>query len=307
MGFFDRLTGSANPDPFAPRMPEVDPVADAEALFTRARREAAAQRSIAIVTPGRMVGFVSIPQKGAVSEEHLARVKALLPSEEPLKIAFIGYTAIDAFTMDKAKAIPFLGGLIGLGYAGHDVLVFEGHPSVFEAGVKDCGTLIVDGAMTPFLQPDWTVTAWRAMRPGGRIFVHNRQTQAILPVIRSSSPPGWRVSEPDGEGSYVNCLLLTLARGPVGVSAQVVSGAPLPNLAELTTDPGELEWISGLPFRYDQLNSDAVLRIVQGTSGMTGTLKANLADSAGRRRPVTFEVSTIPAEMGRRGIRIARN
>jgi hypothetical protein len=56
--------------------------------------------------------------------------------------------------------------------------VFEGHPSALAAGCREADVLIVDGAMVPYLQADWTAVASSAMkRP--EIYVHDRATYSL--------------------------------------------------------------------------------------------------------------------------------
>jgi hypothetical protein len=74
-----------------------------------------------------------------------------MPPDPPLKISVISYTFIEALTTEIDKAIPFRGFLISWAYLGHSVIVFEGHPSAFESGVRDCDVLLIDSGMLPFI------------------------------------------------------------------------------------------------------------------------------------------------------------
>jgi len=295
-------------DLFQPQMPEIEPRADIASVFATARREVIAggpekglatdQRCIGIVTPGRLVMFVPAPAPGSITSEQVAQAKQVLFSEKPLNITVVGYTRLDALMKDKAKCIPFLGHLLSFAYIGHHVVVFEGHPAVFEPGVQDSDVLLIDSGMLPFLQKDWVDAAVRVMPPGGRIFIHSRQSYRLMPVVKSKNPPGWRYSEPDGEASYVNCLLTTLAKG-LRASVQIGVRGPVPNLAELTTDAAQLEWISELPFRYETLKPVAVIGIILKAAGWTlddvskssGVLKAQLATKGGQRQVVSFQLT----------------
>src|SRR5215207_5209875 len=58
----------------------------------------------------------------------------------------------------------------------------------------------------------------------------------------------------------------TLAKG-TSSSAEVTSGRALPNLAGLTNDPQALDWIGGLPFRYDRLDADKVIAVILRVAG----------------------------------------
>jgi len=84
--------------------------------------------------------------------------------------------------------------------------------------------------------------------------------------VRSNNAQGWQHAEPDREASYANCLLMMLAKGTRS-SVMVASGQPLPRLAEFTTDPEDLDWINGLPFRYDQLDANKVIEIILQAAG----------------------------------------
>ncbi len=138
--------------------------------------------------------------------------------------------------------------------------MFEGHPSALVAGLTDSEFLLVDSGMLPFLQPDWMAVVNGAMKPGGRVYLHDREKYQLRLLAASNRPPGWRISEPDGEASYANCLLTTLAKG-TAESVEIVPGRPVPDLAALTTKQDELEWIAGLPFRYDLLDAQKVMAV----------------------------------------------
>ena len=71
----------------------------------------------------------------------------MMPPDPPLKISVISYTFIEALATEIDKAIPFRGFLNAWAYLGHSVIVFEGHPSAFESGVRDCDVLFVDSGM----------------------------------------------------------------------------------------------------------------------------------------------------------------
>src|SRR5258708_25033443 len=75
---------------------------------------------------------------------------------------------------EVGKGIPFFGYLLGLCYVGHNVLVFEGHPSALAAGVADAQLVIVDGAMIPFLQANWAEIILE-QTPPPRILVFGRE------------------------------------------------------------------------------------------------------------------------------------
>ena len=301
-------------DPFKPYMPEVD-ISSNSTVFASARtdiaragtkeRLAPGQRCIGIMTPGRLLMFVGAPIPGTVPAEFVAQVKALLPAEKPLNITAISFTALDSLMRDKAKCIPMLGQLLGFAYVGHNVLVFEGHSSALEHALKGCDVLWIDSAMLPFLEEGWIDVAFRMMAPP-RILAADRKTGRVLPVVKGNDAKGWRYSEPDGEASYVNCLLTTLAKNsPVRV--QVAVSDPVPDLARFTQDPQQLEWIRGLPFRYDALDAAKVIGIIQRVSKLpapngspsSGTLSAQLATAGGKREEVAFGLTLTPDAKGR--------
>ncbi len=157
-------------------MPEVDVPPDAEERFAEAWRMASAdaptppghtvrgQRHIVIVTPGRMLMSQPCPRPGSMKAEALGPIEAIAPSTTRLRIAVIAFTQLDRLLKNVADAIPFAGYLWGLGYVGHTVVVFEGHPSALKAGCRDADMLIVDEAMVPHLQRDWASVAWGVMR-----------------------------------------------------------------------------------------------------------------------------------------------
>ena len=319
------IEGSPRPsDIFQPHMPGVELLSDMDALFGMSRsqllsdelpidKKVKGQRAIAIVTPGRMIMYQPCPPPGSMPDLQVAPIKKLIPSEPPLNITAINYTLVEAMMEDKTKTkcIPFLGFLVGFGYVGHSVVVFEGHPSAFESGVRGSDILLVDSGMLPFIPSDWVEIAHRVMRPAAKIFVHNRETFTLMPVARSINPQGWQYSEHDGEASYLNCLLTTLAKG-TSRSAVVASGHALPNLADLTTDAQELDWIAGLPFKYDELDADEVIEIMLRFAGWRWyhffktrrVFHARLATRPNELKPVSFTLTLTKDAEGRRQLQI---
>ena len=287
-----------SPEPaslFEPRMPPVDEPGEMDAIFARAREESAGAahggRNVVIVTPGRMLMAVPAPAAGTMPERVVQPARALLRREGPLNVTAVSYTRLEALMADtgKVRCIPFLGHLLGFAYLGHRVVVFEGHPTAFLAGVRGADVLLVDSGMLPFLQGDWAAVAFGAMAPGGRVMVHQREGFALRPVVPAGNPEGWRYTEPDGEASYVNCLLTTLAQSPAR-SVEIVAGARLPDLARIATDPDELEWISSLPFDYGALDGEQVIALLvrAGKSVRTGLFRRALVLKARLARKGTF-------------------
>jgi len=290
----DSVPGSPAPSAlFEPHMPGVDVLADMDARFAWAREKSAGDGEgahVVIVTPGRMLMETAAVPPGSMPERATQAARAVLRRDGPLDVAVISCTRLDALLADetKTKCIPFFGHLMAFAYLGHRVVVFEGHPTAFEAGVRGADLLLVDSGMLPFLQDDWAAVAFRVMREGARILVHQREGYALLPVVKANTPQGWRYTEPDGEGSYANCLLTTLAGVPDG-SVTILAGAPLPDLARVARDPAELEWIASLPFDYARLNAEQVMAILLreakpvrvGLFRREQVLKARLARNGG--------------------------
>ena len=315
---------------FKPHMPSVDLLPDIDIFFTKAREALDAknlkefaqqtglasliaeegiednlvtgQRNVAIITPGRIIVFAPAPMPNSMPEEEVRSIKELLPSEKSLQITAISYTNLEALMADKTKTkcIPFLGFLIAFAYSGHNVMVFEGHPSAFEVGVKNSDVLIIDSGMLPFLQENWADIAFKVMKPNPSIFVHDRQDYSLVKIAIKKSPPGWQYTAPDGEASYVNVLLTTLGKmRDKNQILRITSGQSLPNPKEFTTDPEQLEYISILPFRYEKLNADIIIKNIWDISEPTGSpeklpstriFKAKLAESANEVIDVTFEL-----------------
>jgi hypothetical protein len=333
------LPGSIEPkDIFEPHMPGVDVLSNMDALFARAREMIAeeeldsfaqnalvnrliktedlatktpkGQRHVAIVTPGRMILLVPGPLPNSKSEKDLAPMKEILRSEKPLQISAISFTKLESYMQDKTKTkcIPFLGFLLAFAYLGHSVVVFEGHPSALESGVRHSDALFIDSGMLPFLQEDWAAVCFRAMNPDPRVFMHERKNFELKPIAKKGSPPGWQYTEPDGEKSYINILLSTIAKAKDSTrTISIIVGQPLPNPKDLINDPKELEYISILPFKYDRLNSLFVLKLLwayakpaaPGTPENIRIFKAKLAQSDRTVKDVAFQFMMTKAANGR--------
>ena len=159
-------------------MPEVDVRPHIEEIFTRALQEAQKvylddqkipHRQILIITPGRLLIAKTCPVVEDFSADHLNKLNELLPVVPKKKIAVIAYTYLEALQADMRKAIPFIDILMGFCALGHDVWIFEGHPSAFKAGCAGADLLLVDAAMQPFISlnnPDWRDIAMEIMPMG---------------------------------------------------------------------------------------------------------------------------------------------
>jgi hypothetical protein len=185
--------GDQNARLFEPHMPEVDVVPNIEAVFAQARQEAgtdaklpsgAAGRRVIVVTPGRMLMVQPCPPPGSMPAAQVASIEKLVPPTVRRNIAAIASTELKALMADPAKAIPFLGLLLGFAYIGHTVWVFEGHASALAAGCRDADVLIVDGGMVPHLPSDWQTLAASTMRHR-EIYAHDRAGFALQRVVQS--------------------------------------------------------------------------------------------------------------------------
>ena len=277
-----RLEAPAPKDRYAPFMPDVDERSNVQEVFAKARIAASKApdgRGIVLVGPDRAVMVLPVPPRSPGMDAQAPRVPDI-PSDQPRNIAVIANTGILAAAQGKppdlqeaAKVIPFLGMLIAFGYAGHRVWIFEGHASALAAGLAHAEILLLDSGMLPLLQNDWMSVAQRVMDPPRRVLIHSREHYGLMPAIPAPTPQGWTYSEPDGEASYVNCLLTTLAKSGAGAAAKLVTAAPLPDLTGLTQDAAELEWIATLPFRYDQLDAGKAIEMLANRRSVWQKLK----------------------------------
>ena len=71
---------------------------------------------------------------------------------------------------------------MGLAYSGNRVWIFEGHSTALEAGVINAEILLVDSAMLPFIQKDWTTVARRVMSEPRQLLIHDRENFRLLGV-----------------------------------------------------------------------------------------------------------------------------
>jgi hypothetical protein len=168
--------------------------------------------------------------------------------------------------------------------------------------------------MLPFLPENWAEVVFQAMKPDARIFIHERKGFNLIPVVKKKGAPGWQYSEPDSEASYVNILLTTIAKaGFTEKAVTIVSGQPLPNPKEFTTDTEELDYISTLPFKYEKLDADMVIKIIWENGKPASfldklqssrTFKARLAESGGRARDVSFQLKLSKTANGKQQLDI---
>jgi len=121
-------------------------------------------------------------------------------------------------------------------------------------------------------------------------------------------------SEPDGEASYVNCVLVAMAKGPC-TSVEIASGQPLPEISELQLRATEdLHWVNMLPFKYDTLDPDLVIKILLRCSGRRWfqfwvkdwKFLVSLDTSSGESKLKLFWLSLAKAKGGGRVLRIEK-
>lgn len=139
-----------------------------------------------IVTPGRLLMVQPCPPPGSMPDERVAPMRQMIAPERKRNIAAIAYTELTAIRTNIAKAIPFMGMLLGFAYIGHTVWVFEGHASALADGCRDADVLLVDGGMLPFLPPQWQTVASGVMRRP-EIYVHDRKTFRLSRPARAGA------------------------------------------------------------------------------------------------------------------------
>lgn len=237
------------------------------------------EKYVPVISPGRIVflmpAFIPKTQNAAANNPG----DVILPSRKNLKITAISYTHMKDFMngslpmeerlVDVVKCIPFIGQMAAFtGVQGHSTFIFEGHPSVFETGVKNSDVLFVDSGMLKFLQEDWAEVAFRSMNPHCKIFMHDRQAFKLRAVIRKKDYPGWDYGIGVGnETNYAKMLYTVLASSEIrGKHILLASGKPLPNLSQLTKKPEALEFLSKIPFDYEQLDIQKIIKLIVADS-----------------------------------------
>jgi hypothetical protein len=233
------------------------------------------EKFVSVISPGRIIilfpAFKPTTKNATVNNPG----DYILPSKKNLRITAISYTYMEEFmngslSMEErlagvVKCIPFIGQLASFtGVLGHSVLVFEGHPSVFETGVKNSDMLFIDSGMLKFLQDDWAEVAFRCMNPHCKIFIHERQAYKLRPVIQTKTHPGWEYGVGIGtEDNYRKMLETVLASGELrGKHIHLAGGKRLPNLSQLSQKPDELVFLSKIPFDYDQLDVQKIIKLI---------------------------------------------
>lgn len=127
-----------------------------------------------------------------------------------------------------------------------------------------------------------------------KVWLAQRRRQAAAALLAEARATG---KEPDGEHSYTNALLTTLAKtAPTPVALSLGKGVP--PLRQFTEDPDHLEWIDSLPFRYHELDGTEVVSLILTLAGyrfyhlsrLDYELKALLVLGEGRTVPCRFHV-----------------
>ncbi len=192
----------------APYMPQIDIVDNLEQRFAEAYKLAnqtvqGGTRQVVILTPGRMLQSFACPPPGSMDKNSATKnLQKLAPPKPPLRIAVIAFTELKSVGVDLEtanQAIPFMGYILGLGYLGHSVVIFEGHPSALSAGCQGVHRLIIDGGMIPYLQARWSNQAFASMDPAGQVYVFGRDLSInrIIPTPPANpNPPTPPSSEP---------------------------------------------------------------------------------------------------------------
>ncbi len=322
------IPGDPTPDDiFKPHRLSVDLFEDMDEFFREARENASGekdneetrawkkfegQRAVAIVTPGRLVMLGQCPEPNSMPEENVAPMRQLMPPDPPLKITAICYTYVEALISDIDKAIPFRGFLIGWAYLGHSVLVFEGHASAFESGVRDCDVLLADSAMLQFVPLNWLDVARKVMKPDGKIIVHNRPSYKLIEVLKPRA--GSRQERP--EAKYVEYLLRMLMQASRS-SIEITSGSTVPDVTELMMNPTDREWLSktlSFSFEREKLSADSIIDMFLKSGGWswytplkkTGVYKFPLTMSDGSTRYIRFGLTLKKDSAGKRQLEIER-
>jgi len=308
-------------DPFEPRMPDVDVHPDIAGLFAQVRTRLSWNRSskelkacIGIVSPDRTVSLLALPASVEMPQKLVDQNKAYIPHTKPLNITAVSFTGLRP--PSEFQLLPFVASLLPFAFIGHSIVVFEGHESGFKEALKDADVLVIDSGMLPFLLSNWFEVARGVFRDKGRIRMFDRKTMYLPPVVPSKTAVGWSyATEPDGERSYVNSLLTTLAkRDPIPI--QLCCDERLPELPKLASSPEEIEWTTALPFDYGALSVEEVIRIVANSPGLkwsppqeghvSGTVRMKLAQAGGVARDVSFQLLLIEDGPRGRSLKIQR-
>lgn len=300
---------------FLPEFLKVCPEFEGRIAQTTAEDEN--EKYITLITPGRMVWLLPAPLPTARNKEMPILDHYLPKHKKHLRITVIGYNKLDAILslreteeivsgkiLEAAnKCLPLFELLLPYaGILGHSVLIFEGHSSAFEAGVKNSDVLIVDSAMLDFLQEDWGEIAFRTMHPHAKIYIPHREKRHFFPVIPKNTAPGWELGSGIGdESSYGHLILMILGESKLkGKHFLATTGKPLPNLLQITTDPAQQEFISKIPFDYETLDaqrlSDWLLKLSE--QKFLSSTRVYKSAFAGKKVQVEFNLKVTKEKNG---------
>lgn len=318
----ESIDGGPKPaDIFQPYLQGVELFEDMDLVFLEARQLAAGQhpttgdsdvdqakRGVAVVTPGRLIMLDQCPERNSVPENELLPMLEMLPARSPLNISVVSHTRIEALHEDINKAIPFRGYLLAWATAGHNVIVFEGHPSAFDSAVRDADVLLMDSGMLPFVQFNWVEAALRVMRPEGKLFLHDRETFTLSIISKSEESS----QESDVDVNYGALLLRGLMRATQS-SVEVTAGEIVPDLVDLMTTSTDREWISK-NIQRDKVNADKVIDILLQKAGWrwytpfktSGVLKLPVPLADGKVGNWNFTITLTKNAAGKRQLRIDR-
>ncbi|MFL6257664.1 MAG: hypothetical protein ACJ74T_21885 [Pyrinomonadaceae bacterium] len=300
------------PDIFQPHMPGVELLSDMDAYFAAARKlsatgksqagteeppvEVAAEleqmkgrRAAVIVTPGRLMMSVPAPELASLPKDMVESARQMLSPDPPKVVSVISYTYVPALIEDERKAIPFLGFLVGFAAIGHTVVVFEGHPSAFESGVRGSDVLLVDSGMVPFIQKDWKEVAFRVMRPGAKVLEHDRATYQLKHHFAPGAAQALLRLSPEKQVDWYAGTLIRLLFVGTRTSAQLTSGETLPDLAEFAQTDELRAQLAALPVRHTELDADKVIDLIVKQAGLgffskTGLVKVPIETAEGLRQ-----------------------
>jgi hypothetical protein len=250
---------------------KMHPEYDGRVVWVNPMREG--ERFLPVITPGRMI--ILIPAFFDKNSKAAGAIDSILPIRKNLRITVVSHTYMQDYVNNELpqeerlsaviKSIPFTGQMAALtGTHGHSILIFEGHPSVFEAGIKNSDVLFIDSGMLKFLQDDWGEVAFRCMNPHCKIFIHERENYKLRPVIRTREHPGWEYGVGIGnEINYEKMLFTVLAGDELrGKHILLAAGKPVPNLSQFTQKSDQLEFLSRIPFDYEQLSVQKIIKMI---------------------------------------------
>lgn len=172
-------------------MPDRKVQVDVSDVLARARRLAGgehASRGVVVIRPDHSSLLLPSPTDSPEVFANAQAMRRIIPAEVQRAIAVIADTsfplgnASSLSMLDVAKAIPFLGMLVGLSYIGHQVWVFDGDVAAIPAGCRNADLLLVDSGVLPRLAKGWEQMAAGVMR-NVNILEHDRQTFRLR-VIR---------------------------------------------------------------------------------------------------------------------------